>query len=110
MKKKISMLIANYIFLFLHLQSVYAGKIEDELGIEADPIAVDNAFAGRFFGYFQVSVYILAIFVVLYIGIRYLLAAADDKAELKKAFYKYFVGIVLVVAATTIASFVFNLK
>ena len=43
------------------------------------------------------------------LGVKYMLGSVEEKAEYKKSFVPLIVGIVLVVAATAIASFIFNM-
>lgn len=52
---------------------------------------------------------IAAVIIIMVLGVKYMLGSVEEKAEYKKSFMPLIVGIVLVVAATSIASFIFNM-
>ena len=52
--------------------------------------------------------YFIAVGMMVMIGLKYIQASADEKAEVKSAFIKYLIGALLIVFATNIMSFVFN--
>lgn len=52
---------------------------------------------------------ILSIFVITILGIKYIMGSVEEKANYKKTFIPVIVGIVVVVAATTIATELFKL-
>lgn len=52
--------------------------------------------------------YGISIVMLLYIGIKYMLAAPSEKADLKKSLVIFVVGAVLVFAATTILDIITN--
>ncbi len=51
---------------------------------------------------------IAAVIIIMIIGVKYILGSVEEKAEYKKTFMPLIIGIILVVAATTIATFIFN--
>lgn len=53
-------------------------------------------------GYVQWFGYAMAVGMLLYIGIKYMMASANEKADLKKGSINYVIGAVLVFAASTI--------
>ena len=53
-------------------------------------------------GYVQWFGYAMAVGMLLYIGIKYMMASANEKADLKKGSINYVIGAVLVAAASTI--------
>lgn len=53
---------------------------------------------------------IAAVFVITILGIKYMMGSVEEKAGYKKSFIPLIVGIVVIVAATTIASFLFTIK
>ncbi len=55
-------------------------------------------------GYVQFFGYALAVGMLLYIGIKYMMASANEKADLKKGSINYVIGAIIVAAATTIVS------
>lgn len=52
---------------------------------------------------------IIAVFVIVFLGIKYMMGSVEEKAGYKKSFIPLIVGTILVVAATTIATFLFSL-
>lgn len=52
---------------------------------------------------------IASVIVIMVLGVKYILGSVEEKAEYKKSFMPLIIGIVLVVAATSIASFIFNM-
>lgn len=46
---------------------------------------------------------------MIYIGIKYVLSGANEKANLKGTFSKYLIGVALIVMCSTIASVVANI-
>lgn len=53
-------------------------------------------------GYIQWFGYAIAVGMLLYIGIKYMMSSANEKADLKKGSINYVIGAVLVFAASTI--------
>lgn len=53
-------------------------------------------------GYVQWFGYAIAVGMLLYIGIKYMMASANEKADLKKGSISYVIGAVVVVAATSL--------
>lgn len=52
--------------------------------------------------------YAIAVGMLVYIGIKYVMASADGKADLKSAIVKYVIGTVIILFAVNIAEWVFN--
>lgn len=52
---------------------------------------------------------IIAVFVIVFLGIKYMMGSVEEKAGYKKSFIPLIVGVVLIVTATTIATFLFSL-
>lgn len=52
---------------------------------------------------------ILAVLVLVILGIKYMMGSTDEKAEYKKSMLPYVIGAVLVFAASSIASVMYNL-
>ena len=51
--------------------------------------------------------YAIAIGMLIYAGIRYVMAPANEKADLKNAMIKYVIGAILIAGAATIAKWIF---
>ena len=52
---------------------------------------------------------LLAVIIIAIIGVKFILGSAEEKAEYKKSFIPLIVGIIVVVAATQIAVFIFDI-
>lgn len=52
---------------------------------------------------------IASVIILMVLGVKYMLGSVEEKAEYKKSFIPLIVGIILVVAATSIASFIFSM-
>ena len=65
--------------------------------------------AGKILGFLQWFALIGGTLIIAILGIKYMMGSLEEKAEYKKSFIPLIVGIVLVVSATAIASFVFNI-
>ncbi len=66
--------------------------------------------AGTIIGAMQWFGYAIAIGMLVFIGIKYVMASANEKADLKNALIRYVIGAVLIVFAVTIAGWVFSLN
>ncbi len=66
--------------------------------------------AGTIIGAMQWFGYAIAIGMLVFIGIKYVMASANEKADLKNALIRYVIGAVLIVFAVTIAGWVFTLE
>ena len=107
MKKVMSILMA-VAMLFVMYGAVFASYT----GIKPTPTAPEGAgaTAGTIIGTMQWFGYAIAIGMLVYIGIKYIMASANEKADLKQALIKYVIGAVLIVFAVTIAGWVFSLN
>ena len=65
--------------------------------------------AGQIMGMIRNIAVIAAVIVIMVLGVKYILGSVEEKAEYKKSFMPLIIGIILVVAATAIASFIFNM-
>ena len=63
---------------------------------------------GKIIGFIQYAAWAIAIGMIIYIGIKYMMSGAGDKAKVKETLIPYLVGAICVGAATTIASFAMN--
>lgn len=65
--------------------------------------------AGQIMGMIRNIAAIAAVIIIMVLGVKYMLGSVEEKAEYKKSFMPLIIGIILVVSATTIASFIFNM-
>ena len=52
---------------------------------------------------------IASVIILMILGVKYMLGSVEEKADYKKSFMPLIIGIILVVSATTIASFIFGM-
>lgn len=79
----------------------------DDQGISAADNAAQNIM-GTGIQTVKIVGYGISIVMLLYIGIKYMLAAPSEKADLKKSLVIFVVGAVLVFAATTVLDVINN--
>lgn len=65
--------------------------------------------AGQIMGMIRNVSVIAAVIILMVLGVKYMLGSVEEKADYKKSFIPLIIGIILVVSATTIATFVFNM-
>lgn len=65
--------------------------------------------ASTILGFIRFIGYGVAIGMILYIGIKYMMSSAADKADLKKGSVNYVIGALLVAGATTIVTMLFGI-
>lgn len=63
---------------------------------------------GKVIGTIRNVAVIVSVLVLVILGIKYMLGSVEEKAEYKKAFMPLIIGIILVVASSSIASFIFT--
>ena len=80
-------------------------KLEPSYG---DSTALQNK-AGQIMGMIRNVAIVASVIIIMVLGVKYMLGSVEEKAEYKKSFMPLIIGIVLVVSATTIAAFIFNM-
>ena len=65
--------------------------------------------AGQIMGMIRNIAAIAAVIIIMILGVKYMLGSVEEKADYKKSFIPLIIGIILVVAATSIATFIFNM-
>lgn len=75
---------------------------------ELTPAKEFDSFAGGALGLVQFFGYAVSIGMILYLGIKYMMAPANEKAQVKDSSIKYVTGAILLGAATGIVSVILN--
>ncbi len=105
MKKVMSLVLT-----FALLMSMTATVFALPAGLSPDTGVVSSGKAGNIasnaLGIVQWFGYALAIGMLLFIGIKYMMASANEKADLKKGSINYVIGAILVAAASAIVGVV----
>lgn len=65
--------------------------------------------AGKIMNLIRNIAIIASVIVIMVLGVKYIMGSVEEKAEYKKSFMPLIIGILLVVSATTVASFIFNM-
>lgn len=76
-------------------------------GAKAPGNAADTANA--IIGAMQWIGYAIAIGMLVFIGIKYVMASANEKADLKNSLIKYVIGAILIAGAVTIGGWIFKI-
>ena len=117
MKTKRIMKIITVVLLALIVISFSANVFA--AGTEIDPSTLKPTYgdsdgglatkAGKIMGMIRNISVVAAVIIIMVLGVKFMLGSVEEKAEYKKSFMPLIVGIVLVVSATTIATFIFNM-
>lgn len=86
---------------------INASDLEQNITFGEDTTIVQKV--GSIMGTIRNIAVIAAVIVLMIIGVKYILGSVEEKAEYKKTFMPLIIGIVLVVLATSIATFIFNM-
>lgn len=68
-----------------------------------------QAAAETILGFVQWIGYAIAIGMLIYVGIKYVMASANEKADLKNSLVKYVIGAILIAGASAVAGWMFSL-
>lgn len=118
--KLISMVVVIMIMIFTLLSAVYEvkadfnpGDIINKVGTEANTTNVDttslNTKAGKILAYIRNIAVIAGVIVITILGVKYMTGSLEEKAEYKKSFIPLIVGIIVIMAATAIATTIFSI-
>ncbi len=107
MKKLIKVLPVMLALMFA-LTNIFAVGIPNSEDLKGNEINKVTGVAKNVWSTVTTIVQILAVAAVVFAGLRYMFASADQKADIKKSMGILAVGAILVFAATTILSFLSN--
>ena len=107
MKKLIKILPVIMVACFA-LTSVFAIAVPDDSDIQGTGAATITKAAKGVWGTVVTIVQILAVAAVVFAGLRYMFASADQKADIKKSMGILAIGAVLVFGATLVLTFIQN--
>ncbi len=95
---------------FIFSTSVFADEI-DPSKLKAEYKGSTNemmTIAQNVMGLIRNIAIIAGVIILMVIGVKFILGSAEEKAEYKKSLIPLVVGIVIVISATTLVSFIFN--
>lgn len=84
---------------------ILSGVKPDATGDTGGRLQVKNA-SNTILGIIQIAGTAVAIGMVLFLGIKYMMAAPDEKASIKKSSTMYIIGAVILFAATNIVTII----
>ena len=113
--KIMSIMLAVLMFTLFSMGSVFAAEAgAGGIGTAINPGGVTigklEGPTQKIIGAIQIVGYLIAAGMIVYIGVKYIMASASEKADLKGLAIKYVIGAVLIVFGTTIASWIFSIK
>ncbi len=104
--KIVFIVIALLIFLFVTntYASGFIGQIEGNItpGMNSQPGKSAQNFGKSIIGVIQIAGVGIAVIMLLYIAIKYMMAAPSEKADFKKTAINFVIGAVIIFAATGI--------
>lgn len=118
--KLISMVVVIMIMIFTLLSVVYEVKADfnpadiiNNVGHEANTANVEtaslNSKAGKILAYIRNIAVIAGVIIITILGVKYMTGSLEEKAEYKKSFIPLIVGIIVIMAATAIATTIFSI-
>ena len=103
MKKTIIYLMIISIILILPSTILAFGGINDP---NPKPLEGTDNMVGKILGIIQWIGYAIALGMLIYIGIKYTMSAANEKADLKRASVNFIIGAIIIAGAATICGWV----
>ena len=112
MNKKMIKIFSAIMMLILVISyscSVFA--VGDPSGVTPTAVAQSQiqGIGGKIAGALQIIGGVLAVVILVVLGIKYMMGSPEEKAEYKKTMMPYFIGAILIFAATQIAGVVYNI-
>lgn len=109
MKKRIIKILLSIITIsiILSLSIVFATPFDQYSNASANTSDIE-VLGGKVIGVINVAGTVIAICVLLFIGMKFMLAAPSERADLKGALVPYIVGAVLLFASVNIASIIYK--
>lgn len=84
-------------------------NIDQKAGDSSVDVSTLNSKAGDILKVIRNVAVIAAIIVITVLGIKYMMGSVEERAGYKKTFLPFIVGVILVAASATIATFLFQL-
>ena len=91
------------ITLAVYQPKTFKGKIDTDSNTENV-----KKVGGSVVGLIQVVGTIVSVGVLIVLGIKYMMGSAEERAEYKKTLFPYFIGAILIFAATNLADMIYS--
>ena len=112
MKKSIKIVSVVLMILAMALvsTSVFATSIERPSDVKFDTSNTENVanIGSSILGIIRVVGTIVAVGMIIILGIKYMMGSAEERAEYKKTLFPYFIGAVLIFAASNLADMIYS--
>ncbi len=111
MKKSIKIVSVALMILAMILvsTSVFAGDFRpNQVTMNTSDTGTVQSVGSRILGIVRVVGTIVAVGMLIVLGIKYMMGSAEERAEYKKTLFPYFIGAVLIFAATNLADMVYT--
>ena len=112
-KTRIIVLMLIMILVIIFPLTVNASQINPDDYEASGPSAADvkgmYKFGGSIAGVIQIIGTIVSVGVMMLLGIRYMLASADEKAEYRERLLPYFIGAVILFGASNVVKIIYNM-
>lgn len=98
------------IILFAFSHSVFGTLVDEfEKSISVDGQGAEDLkdTGGTILGVIRVVGTIIAVAMLMILGVKYMIGSADQKAEYRKSMLPYFIGAILIFAATSLADMIY---
>lgn len=116
MKKvtKILTIVLLVAMIVMSASNVFAGSVINEIEGSAanhqnDSMGDLPQTVGKVIAYIRNASILIGVVIIIILGIKYMLGSVEEKAGYQKSFVPLIVGIIVVMAATSIASFLFSI-
>ena len=90
------------------LSSIVFANNRPDIGTVPGELSGFQTFGNNILAVVQWVGYAIAIGMLIYVGVKYTMASANEKADLKAAMVKYVIGAILIAGAVTIAGWLFD--
>lgn len=91
--------------------SALINSVQSQGGIQSDSESTEGlvTMAGRVVSLIRTIAVIGGVVIIVFLGVKFMMGSVEEKAEYKKSFMPLIIGIVVVMAASQIATMLFGL-
>ena len=113
MKKSIKIVFVALMMIAIILASTSVFANEYRPGDVKNKISTSNtdniqSLGGSIIGIIRVIGTIVSVAMLIVLGIKYMMGSAEERAEYKKTLFPYFIGAILIFAATNLADIIYT--
>lgn len=83
-------------------------QFEGKISTTATGTSKVKSVGGKIVGMIRVVGTIVAVGMLIVLGIKYMMGSAEERAEYKKTLFPYFIGAILIFAATNLADMIYS--